>query len=308
MSIKIENINYTYNIGLPSERKALDDISLLFSDHCFSALIGRTGSGKSTLIQQLNGLLLPDSGKITVNDYIIDMSLEFKEKKRTKVIDKRKMAKKHKKKLKDIKSLRKRVGLVFQFPEYQIFEETVLKDVMFGPKNFGSSEEEATKLAKEALSLVGLDDSFYDRSPFELSGGEKRRVAIAGIIAMKPEVLILDEPTVGLDKESEENLMKLLEEISSSNTSIIIATHNMDLVLKYCDRAIVLNYGKVVSDTTPLELFQNVDFLKNSSIEPPKVFSFALSLKDRGLNIDLANVKDTKSLALEIIKAKEVTK
>ncbi len=305
MPIQVEHLYYTYDIHRPSERKALEDINLTFKDHCFSALIGRTGSGKSTLIQQLNGLLLPTSGKITVGNYIIDMSLEYKEKNGAKIIDEKAMKKKSKAKLKDIKSLRKKVGLVFQFPEYQIFEDTVIKDVMFGPKNFGADEKEAREQAKEALSLVGLDESFYERSPFELSGGEKRRVAIAGIISMKPDVLILDEPTVGLDKEGENRLMNLLNTISKENTSIIIATHNMDLVLKYCDRAIVLNYGKIVSDSTPLALFQNVDFLKHSSIEPPKVFSFALALKERGLNLDLSKVKDTESLALEIIKAKE---
>ena len=308
MSIKIEHLYYTYDIHRPSERKALQDISLLFPDHCFSSLIGRTGSGKSTLIQQMNGLLLPTSGKIEVGSYVIDMSLEYKEKKGERIVDEKKMRKKQKKKLKDVKSLRKRVGLVFQFPEYQIFEETVIKDVMFGPRNFGAEESEARKQAETALTLVGLDSSFYERSPFELSGGEKRRVAIAGIIAMKPEVLILDEPTVGLDSAGEERLMNLLERISKENTSIIIATHNMDLVLKYCDRAIVLNYGKVVRDSTPLELFQDIDFLKHSSIEPPKVFSFAMKLKENGLDIDLSHVKDTESLAMEIVKAKEETK
>lgn len=307
MPIKVEHLFYTYDRNRPSERKALEDISLFFQDQCFSALIGRTGSGKSTLIQQLNGLLLPTSGKIEVGSYVIDMSLEYKEKKGVRVVDERKMKKKRKKKLKDVKSLRQKVGLVFQFPEYQIFEESVIKDVMFGPKNFGEDDETARKQAEEALSLVGLDSSFYERSPFELSGGEKRRVAIAGIIAMKPEVLILDEPTVGLDKEGETRLMNLLSTISSSKTSIIIATHNMDLVLKYCDRAIVLNYGKVVSDSTPLELFQNIDFLKHSSIEPPKVFSFAMSLKDKGMNIDLSKVKDVDTLADEIVRAREVS-
>lgn len=305
MPIQVEHLYYTYDIHRPSERKALEDINLIFKDHCFSALIGRTGSGKSTFIQQLNGLLLPTSGKITVGNYVIDMTLEYKEKKGEKVVDEKAMKKKSKKKLKDIKSLRKKVGLVFQFPEYQIFEDSVIKDVMFGPKNFGADDDQARKQAEEALQLVGLDSSFYERSPFELSGGEKRRVAIAGIISMKPDVLILDEPTVGLDKEGENRLMNLLNVISNENTSIIIATHNMDLVLKYCDRAIVLNYGKVVSDSTPLTLFQNIDFLKHSSIEPPKVFSFALSLKEHGLNIDLSKVKDTESLALEIVKAKE---
>lgn len=306
MSIQIEHLHYTYDISLPSERVALTDICLEFPDHCFSALIGRTGSGKSTLIQQMNGLLLPTSGKITVHDYVIDMTLEYKEKKGIQIVDEKKMKKKHKKKMKDIKSLRKRVGIVFQFPEYQIFEETVLKDVCYGPKNFGMSDEESINAAKEALTLVGLNESYYERSPFELSGGEKRRVAIAGILAMKPDVLVLDEPTVGLDKAGEANLLSLLKSISSTGASIIIATHDMDVVLGYCDRAIVLNYGKVVSDTTPLELFQNESFLKDSSIVAPKVFSFAMELKNRGLDIDLSKVKDIQSLAKEISRVKGV--
>lgn len=306
MPIKIEKLNYTYDIGRPSEREALSDINLLFADHCFTALIGRTGSGKSTLIQQMNGLLLPTSGKITVGDYVIDMTLEYKETKNGSIVDRKAMKKKAKKKLKDIKSLRKRVGLVFQFPEYQIFEESVIKDVMFGPRNFGADEQKARKQAEEALAMVGLDSSFYDRSPFELSGGEKRRVAIAGIIAMETEVLILDEPTVGLDRAGEDRLMKLLGEISEKGTSIIVATHNMDIVLRYCSRAIVLNYGKVVSDTTPLELFKDDTFLKDSSIEPPKVFAFARALKREGLDIDLDHIKDTESLADEIVRVKGV--
>lgn len=306
MPIKIEKLNYTYDIGRPSEREALLDINLLFADHCFSALIGRTGSGKSTLIQQMNGLLLPTSGKITVGDYVIDMTLEYRESKNGPIVDRKAMKKKAKKKLKDIKSLRKRVGLVFQFPEYQIFEESVIRDVMFGPRNFGADETKAREQAEEALSMVGLDSSFYDRSPFELSGGEKRRVAIAGIIAMEPDVLILDEPTVGLDRAGEDRLMNLLGEISKKGTSIIIATHNMDIVLRYCSRAIVLNYGKVVSDTSPLELFKDDTFLKDSSIEPPKVFAFARELRKNGLDIDLDRIKDTKSLADEIVRVKGV--
>jgi energy-coupling factor transport system ATP-binding protein len=214
------------------------------------------------------------------------------------------MAKKHRKKLKEIKSLRKRVGLVFQFPEYQIFEETVIKDVSYGPKNFGATPDQALQSAKRALSLVGLDKSYYERSPFELSGGEKRRVAIAGIIALNPDVLVLDEPTVGLDAAGEEMLMNLLTDIYKNGTSIIIATHNMDVVLKYANRAIVLDQGKIIKDTTPLILFQNHDFIKQSSLLPPKVFSFALSLKSKGFNIDLARIKDTETLAKEIMRVK----
>ncbi|MFA6829753.1 MAG: energy-coupling factor transporter ATPase [Bacilli bacterium] len=308
MPIKIEHLNYTYDIGLPSEREALLDINLEFKDNCFSALIGRTGSGKSTLIQELNGLLKPNSGKIDVNGYVIDMSLEYTTKKGVTIVDQKKMKKKLKKKLSDIKSLRKRVGLVFQFPEYQIFEETVLKDVSYGPRNFGATSEEAANDAKEALRLVGIDETYYDRSPFELSGGEKRRVAIAGIIAMKPDILVLDEPTVGLDRAGEDNLMALLTNISKSGTSIVLSTHDMDVVLKYCDRAIVLEKGKIVSDSTPLELFRDMSFIKESSLEPPKVFSFAMKLKENGLDIDLAKVRDSASLADEIIRIKGVRK
>lgn len=301
MPISLEHIYYTYDPGKPSEKKALEDINLVFEDHTFTALIGKTGSGKSTLIQHLNGLLLPTSGKVDVNGYIIDMNPIYKKNGK---LDKRAMKRKHKKKLKDVKGLRKRVGIVFQFPEYQIFEESVLKDVAYGPKNFGLKEEEALSAAKEALTLVGLSESYYERSPFELSGGEKRRVAIAGILALKPDVLVLDEPTVGLDAEGERNLMTLLSSLYEKGTSLILATHNMDVVLQYAKRAIVLEDGKIAYDTTPLELFQNENFLKDSSIEPPKVFRFAVDLKKKGLDIDLGKIKDVDSLADEILRVK----
>lgn len=298
----LENVFFTYQPKSPNHRDALKDINLTFPEHSFTALIGKTGSGKSTLIQHLNALLLPTSGKVSIDDYVIDMSLVYKKNGK---VNERVMKKKHKKKLKDIKEVRKNVGIVFQFPEYQLFAETVLKDVSYGPKNFGRTESEAEQDAKEALELVGLDASFYERSPFELSGGEKRRVAIAGILALKPQILVLDEPTVGLDASSERSLMLLLQKLHDSGVSIILATHNMDVVLHYCHRAIVLDNGKVIYDNTPLSLFQDKNFLKTSSLEPPKVFSFALQLKERGLNIDLANIKDTRSLADEIAKVKK---
>ncbi len=302
MPLNLKNLSYTYAIKTPQEKKALDDVTLSFEDHCFTALIGKTGSGKSTLIQHLNALLLPTSGIVELDDHIIDMSLVYRKNGK---INQRAMKKKHKKKIKDIKEIRRKVGLVFQFPEYQLFEETVIKDVSYGPKNFGMKEEEAKEMAMESLSLVGLDESFYERSPFELSGGEKRRVAIAGILAMKPDILVLDEPTVGLDAKSEETLMNLLVSLYEKGTSIIIATHNMDVVLQYAKRAIVLDNGKVVKDTTPLDLFHDEEFLKTSSIEPPKVFSFALALQKNGMDIDISRVKDATSLADEIVRIKK---
>lgn len=302
MPLNLKNLFYTYAIKTPQEKKALNDITLSFEDHCFTALIGKTGSGKSTLIQHLNALLLPTSGIVELDDHIIDMSLVYRKNGK---VNQRVMKRKHKKKIKDIKEIRRKVGLVFQFPEYQLFEETVIKDVSYGPKNFGMKEEEAKEMAMESLSLVGLDESFYERSPFELSGGEKRRVAIAGILAMKPDILVLDEPTVGLDAKSEENLMNLLVSLYEKGTSIIIATHNMDVVLQYAKRAIVLENGKVVKDTTPLDLFHDEDFLKTSSIEPPKVFSFALALQKNGMDIDISKVKDAASLADEIVRIKK---
>ncbi len=302
MPLNLKNLFYTYAIKTPQEKKALNNITLSFEDHCFTALIGKTGSGKSTLIQHLNALLLPTSGIVELDDHIIDMSLVYRKNGK---VNQRAMKRKHKKKIKDIKEIRRKVGLVFQFPEYQLFEETVIKDVSYGPKNFGMKEEEAKEMAMESLSLVGLDESFYERSPFELSGGEKRRVAIAGILAMKPDILVLDEPTVGLDAKSEENLMNLLVSLYEKGTSIIIATHNMDVVLQYAKRAIVLENGKVVKDTTPLDLFHDEDFLKTSSIEPPKVFSFALALQKNGMDIDISKVKDASSLADEIVRIKK---
>lgn len=308
MPITLKNIFYTYDKGSPNQKEALKDINILFEDHCYTALIGKTGSGKSTLIQHLNGLLLPDSGIVDINGQVIDMTLVYKTKKGEQIVDKRAMKKKHKAKIKEVKELRRRVGLVFQFPEYQLFETTVLEDVCYGPKNFGTPKEECEKRAKEALGLVGIPESYYSRSPFELSGGEKRRVAIAGILAMKPNVLVLDEPTVGLDCKGEESLLHLLRTIYDSGTSIILSTHNMDVVLKHCQKAVVLENGRIVSISTPLDLFASGKYLAESAIEPPKVFSFAQRLIAKGLPIDLARVKDCETLAREIVRAKGGTR
>lgn len=283
MPINISSLFYVYNQNTPLEHKALNGIDLDINDGDFLGLVGRTGCGKSTLIQHLNALLVPTRGEVKVDEF-------------TSSSEKKKSTKK-------MSPLRKKVGLVFQFSEYQLFEETVLKDVSFGPKNFGRSKTEAVEDAKKALELVGLDPSFYERSPFELSGGEKRRVAIAGILAIKPKYLVVDEPTSGLDPMGAKEMMDLFSKIHDEGTTVIIVTHDMDILLSYCNRVVVMEEGKIVKACSPSELF---DFdCESYSLETPKVLSFASSLKRKGMDIDLKSVKDVSSLSRQIIKEKE---
>ena len=283
MPITFKHLNYTYSPNTPVSFSALKDINLEIKDGSFTMLIGHTGSGKSTLAQQINALLIPSSGEVDVNGIIVNNNV---------------------KKLKNIKELRKGVGLVFQFPEYQLFEETVLKDVAFGPKNFDVSNEESEKLAKEALSLVGIDESYYDKSPFELSGGQKRRVAIAGIITLKPKVLILDEPTAGLDPQGSREMMKLFSKIHEMGTTIIMITHDMDNVIRYGSDVVVLSHGEVIKVTKPHELFLDENIFKSLSIEEPLVITMAKTLNTKGYSIDLSKVKDIDTLVSEIVKEK----
>ena len=300
MSISTKDLCYTYQSSFDAH--ALKNVNLELEDHCFLALVGETGSGKSTLVQNLNGLLTPTSGEIKMGNYVIrvidskrqliDLSLSQEEV--------NKLRKKKREKQFELKKLRKYAGLVFQFPEYQLFEESVLKDVMFGPKNFGIKDEEAKKLAIEALKSCNIDSSYFSRSPFELSGGEKRRVAIAGILALDPEVLVLDEPTAGLDPQGEKEMMALFEKIYESGKSVIIVIHNMDLVLKYARTVVVMSKGEVVKKGNPLDVFVDEELLKNVAIEPPYVIKVALALKEKGIDIDLTKVKDIPSLAKEI--------
>lgn len=279
MSIKFENVFFTYQENTPFCTHALNNINLEIKDNEFVGLIGHTGSGKSTLVQHINALLRPSKGVIKVGDYEIIAKA---------------------KKIKNLKNLKKYAGLVFQFPEYQLFEDTVLKDVSYGPKNFGDKEEEAILKAKKALKLVGISEDLFEKSPFELSGGQKRRVAIAGIIALEPKILVLDEPTAGLDPKGTKDMMELFNVIHNNGTTIVMVTHNMDNVLKYCSRAIVMSKGEIISDSTPLELFSYDNLNEKYNIDQPIVLKYAKELIKGGLKLDLSKIKDVESLALEI--------
>ena len=263
MKIEIKNVNYIYNQGNPYEKKALDNINLEINTGEFIGIIGHTGSGKSTLVQHLNGLMVPTSGNVIVN------GIDTKDKKASKI------------------DIRKNVGLVFQHPEHQLFEETIYKDIAFGPKNLGCSEEEIEKRVKWACDLVGLDyENMKDESPFELSGGQKRRVAIAGVIAMKPKFLVLDEPTAGLDPKGRDEILdqvKMLHE--KEGITVILVSHSMEDVAKLVDRLIVMDDSKVFMDGPPREVFSNRDELKSIGLGIPQVMDFMIRYKELGHDI-----------------------
>ena len=290
MQIEINNVSFSYG---KNEKLALDNVSFNVSKGDFLCIVGKTGSGKSTLIQMLNGLLLPDKGYIKVDDYIITSDKKLK---KSLLKDKSKEIKKINKRM---VGLKKKVGLVFQFPEYQVFSETILKDVMFGPINFKMKKEEAIEISKKTLSLVGLDESFYDKSPFEISGGEKRRVGIAGILASDPEILVLDEPTAGLDANGKKEIMDIVKKLNEEGKTIIVVTHDMDLVLNYASKVIVFSNSLLVEETTPLELFNKND-LSEYSLEVPSLIKLATSLKEKGFNIEIDKNLSISNLAKQI--------
>lgn len=285
MPINFHDVSFIYNRKSPLEYEALKDVSLDIENGSFVALVGRTGCGKSTLIQHINALLNPTSGEVKVDDFCNSS-------------DKKKRTKK-------TKELRRHVGLVFQFPEYQLFEDTVEKDVAYGPKNFGMKGPEALEEAHKALRMVGLDESFDKRSPLELSGGEKRRVAIAGILAYRPSYLIIDEPTAGLDPAGALVLMDLFEKIHQEGTTIILVTHDMNLVLRYCDKVIVMDQGKIARISTPVELFS--EDMERFSLETPLLYSFITQLKQKGTKLDEGKIVDCQTLAKQIASNKEKT-
>lgn len=277
MSITFKEVEHTYSKNTPFAYHALKGVDLNIKKGSMVALIGHTGSGKSTLVQHINALLLPTKGHVTIEDYMISAT------------DKPSI----------LKPLRKKAGLVFQFPEYQLFEETILKDIVFGPKNFGISEEEAILKAKEALKLVGLDESYLEKSPFELSGGQKRRVAIAGILAMEPDILVLDEPTAGLDPQGAKEMLSLFKKLNLQGKTVILVSHDMNQVQEYCDEVIVMNKGKVEKHEKVEDLFKETTYLKDLSIDLPAITSFILELNRNGFDID-PSIKDINLLIEEI--------
>ena len=263
MSIQVENLKHIYDKGMPTESLALDDINFQVEDGQLFGIIGHTGSGKSTLLQHLNGLLRPDEGTIVIGGVDItkpDVSMT---------------------------EIRKKIGLVFQYPEYQLFEETVAKDVAFGPHNLGLSEEETEERVKEAIELVGLDyETFKDRSPFDLSGGQKRRVAIAGVIAMRPEVLILDEPTAGLDPKAHRDVLKMVEEVHKRTGNItILVSHNMADIARLSDKILVIDSGRVVMVGTPKEVFSHRKELSEVGLALPPITQLTETLRQKGMRL-----------------------
>lgn len=273
MQISLKNISYTYNYKTPYAREVLKDINLEIDEGSYTVIVGKTGSGKSTLIEHINGLLLPTKGEVAVDNILITNPQSKKER--------RELAKK-------LKILRQDVAVLFQFSEQQLFETSVLKDIIFAPLNYGVAEEKAILKAKELIKLVGLDESYLDKSPFELSGGEMRKVALCGVLALEPKVLILDEPTVALDYQSREEIMAMVKRLKEEfDMTIVLVTHNMDYVLEYADKVFVLKNGEISFEGKVEDLFLNEQVLKENSLELPEVLKFYKKLEANNIVLDV---------------------
>ena len=273
MQISLKNVSYTYNYKTPYAREVLKDINLNIEEGSYTVIVGKTGSGKSTLIEHINGLLLPTYGEVLVNNVLITNPKNKREK--------RELAK-------TLKILRKDVAVLFQFSEQQLFETSVLKDIIFAPLNYGVAEEKAILKAKELIKLVGLDESYLDKSPFELSGGEMRKVALCGVLALEPKVLILDEPTVALDYQSREEIMAMVKRLKEEfDMTIVLVTHNMDYVLEYADKVFVLKNGEISFEGKVEDLFLNEQVLKENSLELPEVLKFYKKLEANNIVLDV---------------------
>lgn len=284
MQIKIENLKFVYNENNPFSKTALDDISLTIEENEFIGIIGHTGSGKSTLVQHLNALITPSHGKVFIDG--IDTSEKSKNK-----ID-----------------IRKNVGLVFQYPEYQLFEETVYKDIAFGPSNIGCTEEEIEERVRWACDLVKLDfDYIKDKSPFELSGGQKRRVAIAGVLAMKPKFLVLDEPTAGLDPRGRDEILDEIKNLyKTQNMTVVLVSHSMEDVARMVERIIVMEKGKIYMDGKPKEIFSQPEKLLSVGLDVPQITEFMLKLKEKGFDIptDVVTIEEAHNIIFQYLKEK----
>ncbi|MBG9454479.1 cobalt transporter ATP-binding subunit [Lysinibacillus sphaericus] len=281
MDIKLQQVSYAYAQGTPFEKRALFDVDFEIPSHTYQAIIGHTGSGKSTILQHFNALLKPTSGEVHIGDRVVVAG----------------------KKAKDLKAVRQKVGIVFQFPEHQLFEETVLKDIMFGPMNFGVSEQEAEARAKELVGLVGLPGDVLEKSPFDLSGGQMRRVAIAGVLAMEPEVIVLDEPTAGLDPRGQKEIMDMFYKLHKERgLTTILVTHSMEDAARYADSIVIMHEGKNVLSGTPQEIFKDVETLKNFRLEPPRIVRFQQKI-EKMINKSFSKICLTEEeLAIEIAR------
>lgn len=264
MEITFEHVTHSYDANSPVANLGLDDVSLKIDDKKFTAIVGQTGSGKSTLVRHINALLKPTSGKLTVGDRVITPETNNK----------------------NLKPLRKKVGMVFQFPESQLFEETVEKDIMFGPMNFGFSEVQAKDAAHKMIDLVGLSKDYLQKSPFDLSGGQMRRVAIAGVLASDPETIILDEPTAGLDPVGRHEIMDLFKGLQAQGRTIILITHNMDDVANYADEMAVMSQGKLVASGLPTDVFNDQKLLTDDLLTLPQSAQFAQALAQKYFQFD----------------------
>ncbi|MEO4055234.1 energy-coupling factor ABC transporter ATP-binding protein [Solibacillus sp. CAU 1738] len=282
MDIKLQQVSYAYSKGTPFEKFALFDVDLAIADKSYQAIIGHTGSGKSTILQHFNGLLKPSSGEVHIGDRVIEAG----------------------KKAKELKPIRQKVGIVFQFPEHQLFEETVLKDIMFGPMNFGVSEQEAEHRARELITLVGLTEEVLEKSPFDLSGGQMRRVAIAGVLAMQPEVIVLDEPTAGLDPRGQKEMMEMFYQLhKEQGLTTILVTHSMEDAARYADRVSIMHEGRCVLAGEPREIFGDTETLAKYRLEPPRIVRFQRRVEAM-MDKRLAKICLTEEeLAVEIARA-----
>lgn len=282
MDIKLQQVSYAYSIGTPFEKYALFDVDIEIPSNTYYAIIGHTGSGKSTILQHFNGLLKPSKGEVHIGDRVIVA----------------------RKKVRDLKPIRQKVGIVFQFPEHQLFEETVLKDIMFGPMNFGVSEEEAERRARELIKLVGLPEDVLEKSPFDLSGGQMRRVAIAGVLAMEPEVIVLDEPTAGLDPRGQREIMDMFYRLHKERgLTTILVTHSMEDAARYADYISIMHEGHCVLNGTPREIFTDAKTLQRYRLELPHIVRFQQQI-EKGMNQSLSKVCLTEEeLAEEVARA-----